>query len=57
MKVNVLPKFCFDQDVTDKPIDEDSNMDAITHTTQAVTQMAPRNGEHTVKGCPPRNLN
>ena len=43
------------KDVTDKPIAEDSNLDAagftsITHTTQAVTQMAPRNGEQTVKG-------
>ena len=46
--------FC-DQDATDEPIDEDSNVDAagftsITQTTQAVTQMAPRNGEQTVKG-------
>ena len=50
MKVNVLPKFCFDQDVTDKPIDEDRNLDATTQTSQADTQMAPRNGEQTVKG-------
>ncbi|XP_033641265.1 uncharacterized protein LOC117301407 isoform X2 [Asterias rubens] len=37
-----------EKDATDEPIDEDSNVDAagftsITQTTQAVTQMAPRN--------------
>ena len=55
--MNVQPKtfFLCDQDVTDKPIDEDSNLDAagftsITQSTQADTQMAPRNGEQTVKG-------
>ena len=60
MRVNVhcttiFVVFVFIKDVIDKPIDEDSNLDAagytsITQTTQAVTQMVPRNGEQTVKG-------